>query len=567
VALAQLSLGALVVGGLWAAVVIWLIGRVQSDKIVEMSLVFAPAYLLYYTAQFHLQMSGVLSVTTFGLCFPWWGNTRISPGLFGYIKDFLESMTHFSETLVFLIAGVLVTKRVGSTFEVQDYGRAVALWAFSNVARLAMLIVLAPVLRRTGHGFGPRRALIFAWGGLRGAVPLVLSLLVELDDSIPDAVSTKILGYTAFMTALTLMINAPLTEPLLKFLTDGASTTTWGTDEASKEQFRRGVVGMMHQTQLHLHDMKQVPMCGPEPYWTAVQKYVCEASKWTIREFPKSGGVGNVYNTRGDDPETTDALALKQGRLLFLRAVKENYKEQEVTGRLRWTAAALLGHIADALDDSISSSKGVYECWSHDEWGGSVDAGEDWDEVSMIPTTVDRHGGKTSLAGHEFLDLLAMLRAPKWLGWCRRNFPSWPLAVLIRRAATSILMDRVNAIDGLIHGYQAAAEFLRGKVSPYTLSVVRAEAEDMIHKSEQLLLKYAIRYPDAFRQARSASASQHLLAFQLRYLASHAGAFTVRRRDHLNQEVKLKQMRLILNSHKFEGVQAASRPRAGSAGL
>jgi hypothetical protein len=53
---------------------------------------------------------------------------------------------------------------------------------------------------------------------------------------------------------------------------------------------------------------------------------------------------------------------------------------------------------------------------------------------------------------------------------------------------------RVNAIDGLVYGYQAAVEFIRGKVSPYTLSVVRAEAEDMIQKCEELLLRYSIRY-------------------------------------------------------------------------
>jgi hypothetical protein len=31
----------------WAVVTIWLVGRVRSDQIAEMSLVFAPVYLLY----------------------------------------------------------------------------------------------------------------------------------------------------------------------------------------------------------------------------------------------------------------------------------------------------------------------------------------------------------------------------------------------------------------------------------------------------------------------------------------------------------------------------------------
>ena len=84
-AVALLTVGAAVLGLLWAVVVIWMIGRVQSDMITEAMVVLAPCYILYYVAQFHLRMSGVLAVTVFGLCFPWWGNTRISPGLFPYV--------------------------------------------------------------------------------------------------------------------------------------------------------------------------------------------------------------------------------------------------------------------------------------------------------------------------------------------------------------------------------------------------------------------------------------------------------------------------------------------------
>jgi len=91
----------------WAVIVIWMIGRVQSDMITETMMVLAPCYILYYVAQFHLQMSGVLAVTVFGLCFPWWGNTRISPGLFPYV---LRISPHACSCLAFQqIAAVLVS--------------------------------------------------------------------------------------------------------------------------------------------------------------------------------------------------------------------------------------------------------------------------------------------------------------------------------------------------------------------------------------------------------------------------------------------------------------------------
>ena len=147
-AITALTLGAIVLGLVWAVVVIWMIGRVQSDPITETSMVIAPCYILYYVAQFHLHMSGVLAVTVFGLCFPWWGNTRISPGLFPFIESFLSIASHIAETLVFVIAGVLVAMRVGNTFVANDYGRGVAFWAVSNVARLVTLVILAPVRGR-----------------------------------------------------------------------------------------------------------------------------------------------------------------------------------------------------------------------------------------------------------------------------------------------------------------------------------------------------------------------------------------------------------------------------------
>lgn len=42
----------------------------------------------------------------------------------------------------------------------------------------------------------------------------------------------------------------------------------WESDDAEKEQFRRGVVSMMHKTLLELHDMKQDPHCAPRHAYT-----------------------------------------------------------------------------------------------------------------------------------------------------------------------------------------------------------------------------------------------------------------------------------------------------------
>ena len=42
--------------------------------------------------------------------------------------------------------------------------------------RLVVIILLYPILRRTGYGINWKTALVMLWGGLRGAVGLALAL-------------------------------------------------------------------------------------------------------------------------------------------------------------------------------------------------------------------------------------------------------------------------------------------------------------------------------------------------------------------------------------------------------
>eukprot|EP00041_Stephanoeca_diplocostata_P019514 m.422108 g.422108 ORF g.422108 m.422108 type:complete len:775 (-) comp21324_c0_seq6:1170-3494(-) len=451
ITLVQLSVGAVTLGAAMAVVVIWLLGRVRSDDVVEIALVFAPAYVLYFVAQFLLDMSGVLAVVTYGLFFPWWGNTRISPGLVGKVDSFLHWMSHTCETLIFTFCGIIIVRRVGGAFSKSDYIRAVILWLFVILIRFVMLVILSPLLRHMGHGFGPRRAMLYAWSGLRGAVCIALALSVEFDKSIEDGVSKRILGYTAAMTILTLLINAPLTQIVIRILVRGA---TWESDDAEKEQFRRGVVSMMHKTLMELHDMRQEPHCGAPPNWNQVQQFVTDASRRTLKMFPRRA-VGHVYGFSSDDgSDTVDVLAMKQGRLLFLRAVQESYLKQESRGGLRWSAASLLKHITDAVEDSVGTSSKLLEMWIHDEvWGKTADDIDDedgWVGMNLLPVTVDRHGMRASVAGHSTLDILASLQIPEWLQSLKRTLPArWPFNAFLDGVGSVLLMDRINALDGM----------------------------------------------------------------------------------------------------------------------
>lgn len=62
-----------------------------------------------------------------------------------------------------------------------------------------------------------------AWGGLRGAVSLALALEVHAlqktkPGAFPEEFANKVLFYTAVVVILTLVVNAPTTGPLLRWL-------------------------------------------------------------------------------------------------------------------------------------------------------------------------------------------------------------------------------------------------------------------------------------------------------------------------------------------------------------
>ena len=47
--------------------------------------------------------------------------------------------------------------------------------------RALVLLLLSPILKRSGYGMNFRDAVLITWGGLRGAVCLNLALLIALE--------------------------------------------------------------------------------------------------------------------------------------------------------------------------------------------------------------------------------------------------------------------------------------------------------------------------------------------------------------------------------------------------
>jgi len=84
-----------------------------------------------------------------------------------------------------------------------DFGYLALLYISLLCIRLVMIVLSFPVLSRMGYGLTWKDALVLVWGGLRGAVGLALALIIDLDDTIPSAESTRIMFMTAGIATFT----------------------------------------------------------------------------------------------------------------------------------------------------------------------------------------------------------------------------------------------------------------------------------------------------------------------------------------------------------------------------
>jgi len=232
----RLVIGAPALGlGLFIAMRLWL--KKTGDAIQDTMITVITAYLCYYLAEAGgCKVSGVLAVLTLGILMSGFGVTAIQTDeARQMLHSFWTLLCWISDTVIFVLAGVIIVQDgflIGSeVFKAADWGYIVALYIALIAIRCIMIFVCSPVLRYTGYGMQPRMCsrerfikymCILSWGGLRGAVGLVLALVVSIDSELAEAVGdphycTRVLFHVAGIVVLTTMVNATSLEYLIIF--------------------------------------------------------------------------------------------------------------------------------------------------------------------------------------------------------------------------------------------------------------------------------------------------------------------------------------------------------------
>lgn len=196
-----------VVGAALGAVATTVIRRLE-DPMLETSLTTVTAYGSFLAAE-QFGVSGVIATVVAGM---WWGSAgaraAMSPGARVAIETHWEYLAFALNSIVFLLIGLKVSLR-----ELLAAWPAIALAYVAVMLGRAIIVgVTASAVSRTSERLPRGWAPLLAWGGLRGALSMVLVLSLPPDFPHRDLLQAMTFG----VVLLTILVQGLTMAPLLR---------------------------------------------------------------------------------------------------------------------------------------------------------------------------------------------------------------------------------------------------------------------------------------------------------------------------------------------------------------
>ncbi len=212
-------LGGALLGVLAGRAFVQIVPWTRDDRLAEGTLTVALAYLAFIAAERLFHVSGVVAVLAAGMTVGAFGRTRIAPDNWAFLADLWEQIAFWAHSLVFLLASIVVPRLLFDV-RLRDLVLLAALIAAAFGARLVVLFLFVPVLSlaRLTQPISTAYKLAIAWGGLRGALTLVLALSVTEDRGLPDEVRRFIAVLATGLVLFTLLVNGMTLRAVIHLL-------------------------------------------------------------------------------------------------------------------------------------------------------------------------------------------------------------------------------------------------------------------------------------------------------------------------------------------------------------
>lgn len=344
--LSQVALGAVALGLAFGLASSFWLGIIFNDTVIEITLTLSVSYLAYFTAEDGAGVSGVLTVMTLGMFYAVVARTAFKGESQKSLHHFWEMVSYIANTLIFILSGVIIAESIlhsQRTITGQSWGFLILLYVLLQVSRVIVVALLYPGLRYFGYGLDLKEATILIWSGLRGAVALSLSLILNRSSDTPPL--TKEIGalfvfFTGGVVFLTLIVNGSTTQFLLHLLGMDKTTdikmrivdyTRYEMNNKALEAFR---------------ELGEDEELGPAD-WPSVVKYItCLTAEEGHRMHPHAISINENEQQR---------MHMQDTRLRHLNGVQAAYWGMLDEGRITQTAAILLMQSVDEAIDMVAS--------------------------------------------------------------------------------------------------------------------------------------------------------------------------------------------------------------------
>ena len=203
--------GGLTIGWVVALIAGKIIELVEDD-LIEILLTTSAVYLSFIAGESLLASSGIMAVVGTGLTLGGWGRTKYTPTSLAYLNRFWDYLAFISTALIFLLVGLMIDVSSLSGFWLPIAGAI----PISIAARAISIYALFPLLNRlpwVERADFPHQTAM-AWGGLRGAMCLMLAL------AIPETYAHReiILSMTVGVVLFSLLVQGLTLRPLVQWL-------------------------------------------------------------------------------------------------------------------------------------------------------------------------------------------------------------------------------------------------------------------------------------------------------------------------------------------------------------
>merc|ERR1740129_2163955 len=202
------------------------LARSRHLVLLEVGIVLIAVYGTFFAAE-AAHTSGVLAVVMLGFIMSSGLTARLSHEGRHAHHIVLSQIAYCCNQVAFFGAGIISARFATAEHSCESMhtitnGLALlellGLYIIIHVTRAAVIAAFWPFLTRFGYGITWKEGLILVYGGLRGAVGLVMGLIVEHNPYISPPVRQMIVFHTSGIVLLTLFINGSTVDGLYKKL-------------------------------------------------------------------------------------------------------------------------------------------------------------------------------------------------------------------------------------------------------------------------------------------------------------------------------------------------------------